>query len=111
METVIIHGDCHQNGYIFILSAPVAAQIDAVHVDIRIAPALQGAVAPVLDVDVGFLVQLYNFLGRSLLFPFRMVCGNFLLPEPASYVFFYAVFNLRNLLYLRGCGQNLGLCR
>ena len=29
-----------------------------------------------------------------------MVCGNFILPEPASYVFFYAIFNLRNLLYL-----------
>ena len=29
-----------------------------------------------------------------------MVCGNFILPEPASYVFFYAVFNLRNLLYI-----------
>ena len=29
-----------------------------------------------------------------------MVCRNFILPEPASYVFFYAVFNLRNLLYL-----------
>ena len=29
-----------------------------------------------------------------------MVCGNFILPEPANYVFFYAVFNLRNLLYL-----------
>ena len=29
-----------------------------------------------------------------------MVCGNFILPEPASYVFFYALFNLRNLLYL-----------
>ena len=47
-----------------------------------------------------FLIQLYNFLGHSLLSPFRMVCGNFILPEPASYVFFYAVFNLRNLLYL-----------
>jgi len=30
------------------------------------------------------------------------LCGNFILPEPASYVFFYAVFNLRNLLYLIG---------
>ena len=40
METVIIHGDCHPNGYIFILSAPVAVQIDAVHVDVWIAPAL-----------------------------------------------------------------------
>ena len=35
-----------------------------------------------------------------MLAPFRMVCGNFILPEPASYVFFCAVFNLRNLLYL-----------
>ena len=31
-----------------------------------------------------------------------MVCGNFILPEPASYVFFYAFFNLRNLLYIIG---------
>ena len=29
-----------------------------------------------------------------------MVCGNFILPEPASYVFFYALSNLRNLLYI-----------
>ena len=29
-----------------------------------------------------------------------MVCRDFILPEPASYVFFYAVFNLRNLLYI-----------
>jgi len=28
------------------------------------------------------------------------LCGNFILPEPASYVFFYAVFNLRKLLYI-----------
>ena len=31
-----------------------------------------------------------------------MVCGNFILPEPASYVFFYAIFNLRKLFYLIG---------
>ena len=43
---------------------------------------------------------LYNFLGHSLLSPFRMVCGNFILTEPACYVFFYAIFNLRNLLYI-----------
>jgi len=39
------------------------------------------------------------------------LCGNFILPEPASYVFFYAVFNLRNLLYLitrSRWGQRLG---
>ena len=29
-----------------------------------------------------------------------MVCRNFILPEPASYVFFCAVFNLRKLLYI-----------
>ena len=29
-----------------------------------------------------------------------MLCGNFILPEPASYVSFFALFNLRNLLYL-----------
>ena len=29
-----------------------------------------------------------------------MVCGNFILPEPASYDFFYAFFNLRKLLYI-----------
>ena len=29
-----------------------------------------------------------------------MACRDFILPEPASYVFFYAIFNLRNLLYI-----------
>ena len=43
---------------------------------------------------------LCTILGHSLLSPFRMVCGNFILPEPANYVFFYAIFNLRNLLYI-----------
>ena len=47
-----------------------------------------------------FFIKLYNFLGHSLLSPFRMVCRDFILPEPASYVFFYAVFNLRKLLYI-----------
>ena len=54
---------------------------------------------PDLPLD-NFLVQLYNFLGYSLLAPFECLCGNFILPEPASYVFFFALFNLRNLLYL-----------
>ena len=31
-----------------------------------------------------------------------MVCRDFILPEPASYVFFYAIFNLRKLLYIIG---------
>ena len=57
-KTVLIHGDRHQNSYIFVLSTPVAAQVDAVHIDVWIPSALQGAVAPILDVNVGFLVQL-----------------------------------------------------
>ena len=35
-----------------------------------------------------------------MLAPFECLCGNFILPEPASYIFFYALFNLRNLLYI-----------
>ena len=35
-----------------------------------------------------------------MLSPFECLCGNFILPEPASYVFFYAIFNLRKLLYI-----------
>ena len=68
-KTVLIHGDCHQNRHIFILSAPVAVQVDAVHVDVWIAPALQGAVSPVLDVNVGFLVQFADGGGRDLAAP------------------------------------------
>ena len=71
-KTVLIHGDRHQNSYIFVLSAPVAAQVDAVHVDVWIAPALQGAVAPVLDVNVGFLVQFADGGGRDLAAPQRL---------------------------------------
>ena len=47
-----------------------------------------------------FLVQLYDFLGHRLLAPFECLCGIFILPEPASYVFSYAIFNLRKLLYI-----------
>ena len=35
-----------------------------------------------------------------MLSPFERLCGNFILPEPASYVFLHALFNLRKLLYL-----------
>ena len=62
---------------------------------------LHAAADQFLDLPLdNFLIQLYNFLGHSLLSPFRMVCRDFIVPEPASYVFFYAVFNLHNLLYL-----------
>ena len=39
--------------------------------------------------------------------PFRMVCRNFILPEPASYVFFCAVSNLRKLLYIISFASDL----
>ena len=35
-----------------------------------------------------------------MLSPFRMVCGDFILPESANYVFLFCYLNLRNLLYL-----------
>ena len=56
--SVLINGNCNQNGHIFVLAAPVAAQIDAIHIDVRITTALQRAVAPFLNVNIGFLVQL-----------------------------------------------------
>ena len=36
-----------------------------------------------------FLVKLYNFLGHSLLSPFRMLCRNSILSKTANYVSFY----------------------
>ena len=68
-KTVLVHGNRHQNRHVFILSAPVAAQVDTAHVDIRIVPSLQGAVAPVLDVNVGFLIQFADGSGRDLAAP------------------------------------------
>ena len=65
-----------------------------VHLDERL---LHAAADQFLDLPLdNFLIQLYNFLGHSLLSRFECLCSNFILPEPASYVFFYAVFNLRN---------------
>ena len=45
-EAVLVYCNRYQNGHILVLSAPVAAQIDAVHIDIWVFAALQGAVAP-----------------------------------------------------------------
>ena len=60
MKTILFHGDRHQNRHIFVLSAPVAARVDALHVDVWIAPALQWAVVPVLDVNTIFLTEVKN---------------------------------------------------
>ena len=45
-----------------------------------------------------FLVQLYDLLGHRLLAPFECLCGNFIHPEPASYVFFFALFQFAQLI-------------
>ena len=59
---------------------------------------LHAAVHKFFDLTLdNFLVELYNFFGHSLLSPFRMVCANFILPESANYVFFFAFSFLRNL--------------
>ena len=55
--SVFIDHNCYQNGYVFKLSAPVAAQIDPIHVDVRIPSTLQRAIAPILNVDIRLFVQ------------------------------------------------------
>ena len=59
----------NRNGYIFKLSAPVAAQVDPIHIDVWIASALQRTVAPVLDVGIRLLVQPADGGGRETLLP------------------------------------------
>src|SRR5699024_2121462 len=55
--TLLIHGNCHQNSNIFVLTAPVSLEVDTIHIHIRVLAALQRTVAPGLNVDIGFLVQ------------------------------------------------------
>ena len=76
--SVLIHCDCHKNCNIFILSAPVAPQVDTVHIDVWIFAALQRAVPPVFNVDIGFLVQLTDGSRRYLAAPQGL--GNILHP-------------------------------
>ena len=67
--SVLIYRNRHQNGHIFKLSAPISAQADPIHIDIRIAPTLQRAVPPVLNVDIRFLIQLADGGRRHLASP------------------------------------------
>ena len=84
---------------------PAHGDARQVHFDERF---LHAAADQFLDLPLdNFLVQLYNFLGHSLLSPFRMVCRDFILPEPASYVFFYPFFDLRKLLYIIRSHRNM----
>ena len=67
--SVLIDCNCHKNGYIFKFSAPVAAQINPIHIDIRIPPTLQRTVPPIFNVDIRFLIQLTDGGGRDLAAP------------------------------------------
>ena len=80
--SVLIHRNRHQNGHIFKLSAPISAQVDPIHIDIRIAPTLQRAVPPILNVDIRFLVQLADGDRRHLAAPQSL--GN-ILHTPGGY--------------------------
>ena len=53
----------------FKLFAPVAAQIDPIHIDIRITPALQRTILPIFNVGIRFLVYLTDGRGRELAAP------------------------------------------
>ena len=55
--SILIDRNRHQNSHILKPSAPVAAQIDPVHIDIRVTPTLQRTISLILDVDICFLVQ------------------------------------------------------
>jgi len=67
--SILIDRNCHKNSNIFKLSSPVAAQVDPIHIDIRIASALQRTVSPIFNVDIRFLVQLTDGGGRDLAIP------------------------------------------
>ena len=47
-----------------------------------------------------FLVKLYNLLRHGLLSPFEWCVATLFYQSSANHVFFYPLFNLRNLLYL-----------
>ena len=47
-----------------------------------------------------FLVEFKNVTGHGFVVSFQNVCRNIILPETTNRVYFLAVLNLRNLLYL-----------
>ena len=67
--SILIDRYCHKNGYIFKFSAPVTAQGDPIHIDIRIPPILQKTVPPIFDVDIRLLVQFTDGGGRDFAAP------------------------------------------
>ena len=66
---------------------------------------LYAAADQLLDLPLDyFLVELYNVVGHGLSSPFRMCVATSFYQRPASRVYFFALFNLRNLLYLIQAG-------
>lgn len=62
---------------------------------------LHAAADQFLDLPLDyFLVELYNVVGHGLSSPFRMCFATSFYQRTASRVYFFAFFNLRNLLYL-----------
>ena len=60
---------------------------------------LDAAANQLLDLPLDyFLIKLYNFLGHGLLSPFRMVCGNFILPEICKPCLFFYLFHFAQLI-------------
>ena len=55
--------------YLTLPSTSIAAQVDSIHIDIRITPTLQRTVPPILNVDIRFLVQLTNGGGKDFAAP------------------------------------------
>ncbi len=68
-EAVFIDRDGNKHTDILVLATPIAAQIDPIHIDIRIFAALQRTVSPVLYMYIGFLVQLTDSGRRHLCSP------------------------------------------
>ena len=65
----------NQNAHVFELTAPVAFEVDPIHIDIRVFAAMKYAISPVLNMDV------CPFLFSSL-----MADGDTLVPKRASVI-------------------------
>ena len=63
--SVFRNANCHQNRDVFVFTAPVPLQVDAIHIDVRI-PACQRPLPPVLDIHICLLVQ---FADRGRRYP------------------------------------------
>lgn len=70
--SVLVYHNRHQNGHILKLSTQISTQVDFIHVDIRVPPALQRTVPPILDLDIRFLIQLTDGYRKHLTAPHKL---------------------------------------